>query len=252
VFAPVGGYTPVNLDQFLQTGDLFQSSRGGGMDLFAQGLYAQMLASALLQIDPMALAQLVMMGSLMRNGAGGGGGCGCHLGGMGNRGGFSSRRSMSPDTSWGRSNGAGGTRRPGQPLPANAGITDRLYQAVVKQESGGNYRAVNPHSGALGIGQVMPANVRQWSKEALGYSITPQQFLNSPELQDKIIKHKLGQYYQEAIGKGLSQDEAVRYVASAWYSGSGERRNSLKPQGQYPTIRAYTFAVLNHFQNTYA
>lgn len=137
--------------------------------------------------------------------------------------------------------------------PANTGnVQDALFKAVIVQESGGNYRAVNKDSGALGIGQVMPANVASWSKEALGRSITPQEFLASPDLQNKIIKFKLDQYYQEALKKGYNPDDAVRYVAAKWYSGKGENMNSTKPQNGYPSIRAYTNAVLGHFKKAQA
>jgi Transglycosylase SLT domain len=143
--------------------------------------------------------------------------------------------------------GAGSWGGPVQAGSSGGAVPQRLYNAIIRQESGGNYRAVNPHSGALGIGQVMPANVASWSREALGYSITPQQFLNSPELQDRIIQFKLDQYYREAIGRGLSPDEAVRYVASKWYSGSGDNRNSTRPQNGYPSISAYTHQVLARY-----
>ncbi|MDV2992103.1 MAG: hypothetical protein N4J56_001757 [Chroococcidiopsis sp. SAG 2025] len=66
-----------------------------------------------------------------------------------------------------------------------------LYQAIIGKESGGNYRAVNPDSGALGLGQVMPANVASWTKAALGKSLTPQQFLNDRAAQEKTIEYKL-------------------------------------------------------------
>lgn len=135
-----------------------------------------------------------------------------------------------------------------EPSTNKNNVQDALFKAVIVQESGGNYSAVNKDSGALGIGQVMPANVPSWSKEALGRSITPKEFLASPELQNKIIKFKLDQYYNEALKKGYSPDDAVRYVAAKWYSGRGENMNSTKPQNGYPSIRAYTMSVLGHYK----
>jgi len=95
------------------------------------------------------------------------------------------------------------------------GDTDRIATAIGKFESGGNYKAIGPDTGngnrAYGKYQIMASNIPSWSKEALGYSITPQQFLNNPQLQDKIAKHKMGQY--------LKQYGTVEDVASVWFSG---------------------------------
>ena len=56
-------------------------------------------------------------------------------------------------------------------------------------------------------------------------------------------------YMAEARSKGHTGGDAVRYVASAWYSGSGNNMNSTKPQKGYPSIRAYTYAVLKKYNS---
>jgi hypothetical protein len=138
----------------------------------------------------------------------------------------------------------------------NQSLIAALRTAIFGQESGYNYKAVNPHSGALGIAQVMPDNIPSWSREALGYQITDNQFLNSPDLQLKIIDYKLNQYYQQAIAaSGGNLDIAVRRVASAWYSGNPNKYNSTTPEYtngvQYPSIANYTLSVLGKFQQAY-
>ncbi len=138
----------------------------------------------------------------------------------------------------------------------NQSLIAALRTAIFGQESGYNYKAVNPNSGALGIAQVMPANIPSWSREALGYEITPNQFLNSPDLQLKIVDYKLNQYYQQAIAaSGGNVDIAVRRVASAWYSGNPNLYNNTTPQYtngvQYPSIANYTLSVLGKFQQAY-
>jgi hypothetical protein len=152
-----------------------------------------------------------------------------------------------PPPSSGGSGGSGG---------GTQSIVEALRIAIIGQESGYNYSAVNPDSGALGFAQVMPANIPSWSVEALGYSITPAQFLNSPYLQLKIIDYKLNQYYQNAIvASGGDLDIAVRRVASAWYSGHPEWYTSTTPQSyngnQYPSIAEYTLSVLTKFHQVY-
>lgn len=135
-------------------------------------------------------------------------------------------------------------------------VVQALRTAIIGQESGYNYKAVNPDSGALGFAQIMPFNIGPWSREALGYEITRAQFLNSPDLQLKIIDYKLNQYYQNAIAaSGGNMDIAVRRVASAWYSGDPNLYANTRPQyyngNQYPSIAEYTLSVLTKFRQAY-
>ncbi|MEB3339140.1 MAG: peptidoglycan DD-metalloendopeptidase family protein [Leptolyngbyaceae bacterium] len=144
--------------------------------------------------------------------------------------------------------------RPGGPMPSQVLA---LRQAIIGQESGGNPRAVNPHSGALGYGQVMPENVEPWSREVLGYPLTVPQFLNSPELQLQIIDAKLAQYWQDAMRRsGGNEAIAVRMVASYWYSGDPTLYNNTRPQsygeGDYPSIAHYTLSILGKYQTLIA
>ena len=92
---------------------------------------------------------------------------------------------------------------------------DKLSSAIGQFESGGNYKAIGPDTGkgnkAYGKYQIMASNIPSWSKEALGYSITPQKFLESPQLQDKIAQYKMNQY--------LKKYGTVEDVASVWFSG---------------------------------
>lgn len=138
---------------------------------------------------------------------------------------------------------------PGSPVND---VARKLFEAIIGQESGGNHLAVNRDSGALGLGQVMPYNVGPWSKEALGRSITPQEFLASRDLQVRIIRHKLAQYFAEGMRETGREDLAVRWAASAWYSGKGSRYQNDKPQAtngrSYPSIASYTLQVLARYQ----
>lgn len=92
-------------------------------------------------------------------------------------------------------------------------------EAIGQFESGGNYSARGPvvtsgmYKGeqAAGKYQIMPGNIPQWSKEALGYSVSLDEFLSSPELQDKIAQYK--------IGKLMNQYGNIEDVASVWFSG---------------------------------
>jgi hypothetical protein len=129
---------------------------------------------------------------------------------------------------------------------------DNLRNSVIGNESGGNYSAVNPDSGALGYGQVMPANVPSWSKAALGYTVSTRQFLANPEIQMKVINHRFESMMQDQIAAGYSGEELARRVASIWYSGQAGLWNNTRPQtynGQsYPSISNYTLDIWKRYQ----
>lgn len=115
-----------------------------------------------------------------------------------------------------------------------------LLRALGAQESGNRYGAVNRDSGAMGRWQVMPSNIagrgRGWDYEVLGRDISTSQFLNSPKLQDAIVKSKFGNYLSRYGAKG---------ALSAWYSGSPTRYKERTPQGGYPSVYNYIQQVLN-------
>ena len=125
---------------------------------------------------------------------------------------------------------------------------DNLRNSVINNESGGNYSAVNPHSGALGYGQVMPANVPSWSKQALGYQISTRQFLRDPKLQMQVINHRFEVMLKDQAAAGYSGSEAIRRVAAIWYSGQGKRWNDPTPvyyDGRpYRAVAEYTIDIL--------
>lgn len=128
---------------------------------------------------------------------------------------------------------------------------DRLRVAIIGKESGGSYRAVNPDSGALGYGQVMPANLPSWSRAAIGREVSRQEFLDSPDIQVAIINHRLGLYLQEELAAGHDKDTAIRRVASRWYSGRphlyANQRRQFYGGREYPSIDSYTRDILRRY-----
>jgi len=148
------------------------------------------------------------------------------------------------------------TKTPTSTLPSGKTRSQRvtaLRRAIIGQESGGKFYIVNPHSGALGYGQLMPANVAPWSRAALGRELSVNEFLNSPELQIKVIDHKLGQYLDRALQiTGGNEATAVKRVAAIWYSGNPNLYTSTRPQFykgyRYPSIASYSQSVLRRYQ----
>ncbi|MGB7249969.1 MAG: transglycosylase SLT domain-containing protein, partial [Phormidesmis sp.] len=137
----------------------------------------------------------------------------------------------------------------------NANFTriDILRNAIISQESGSNSAAVNPDSGAMGLGQVMPENLggtgEGWDYDALGKDLTPEQFLADPDAQNKIINHQLSKTFEAQIAAGQSEDEAIRRTAATWYSGQADTADDATPQpygsASYPSIKDYADEVLN-------
>lgn len=146
-----------------------------------------------------------------------------------------------PNISYGglKVNRSGGSGRSGGGS-GGGGSLDRLLRALGAQESGNRYGAVNRSSGAMGRWQVMPANIRGtrrgWDYEVLGRDVSTSQFLNSPSIQNAIVRAKFGNYYKQHGARG---------ALSAWYSGDPNKWNSRTPQGGYPSIYRYIQQVLN-------
>lgn len=122
-----------------------------------------------------------------------------------------------------------------------SGSLGSLMRAIKSQESGSNYRAVNPDSGALGGYQIMPFNLfggSEWDRKALGRDVSRSQFLGSPQIQDAIARWQLGNYLKKYGAAG---------AAVAWYGGPGAVSNmhSRRTQtGGYPSLYAYWNSVL--------
>jgi hypothetical protein len=116
---------------------------------------------------------------------------------------------------------------------------NKLIGAIRGKESGGNYGAVNRHSGAMGAYQIMPGNLGPWSREILGRTVSRSEFMNNPSIQDQIAQGKLYQYYQKYGAAGASV---------AWYAGPGavsSKMGSTRKQGQYPSINDYMRDIMS-------
>lgn len=88
--------------------------------------------------------------------------------------------------------------------------------ASIESAGSGDYAAIGPtHSKmgrALGRYQIMEANIGPWSKEALGRTVTAEEFLADPKIQDAVFDHKFGGYVQRFGLEGAAQ---------AWFAGPG-------------------------------
>jgi hypothetical protein len=99
---------------------------------------------------------------------------------------------------------------PGASMAAAPGI-DRFMAAVAKVESGGDYYAVNPNSGAYGKYQILPSNWPSWADKYLGSSSAKP----TPQNQEIVARGKFQDLY-EWLG-------AWRQVAYWWLTGRDGR-----------------------------
>lgn len=128
----------------------------------------------------------------------------------------------------------------------------KFRAAIIGKESGGNYNAVNPDSGALGIGQVMPYNVGPWTRKYLGQALTPQQFLRDRNAQDAVVNGRFNDMLADQRKAGYKGEQAIRRAAAVWYSGQAGLWNDTRPQysggRKYPSIAEYTQAIWDHYR----
>jgi hypothetical protein len=111
--------------------------------------------------------------------------------------------------------GAGAPAMPGAAAGSAGFDMDRAKQAIAGIESGGRYGALGPVTDrgdrAFGKYQVMGANIPSWTKEALGRSMTPAEFLASPEAQERV--------FETQFGKSVAKYGNPADAASVWFSG---------------------------------
>lgn len=107
--------------------------------------------------------------------------------------------------------------------------------ASIESAGSGDYAAIGPThpqlGRALGRYQVMEANVGPWSREILGYEVSPEEFMASPSLQDAIFDGKFGSYVQRYGPEGAAQ---------AWFGGPGGVGQLNRKDSLGTTIGAYT------------
>ena len=124
---------------------------------------------------------------------------------------------------------SGGFSGPASIAPYAASI------AKVESAGSGDYSAQGPvlDSGdrAYGKYQVMGANIPQWTKAALGQSLTPAQFLASPQAQDAVFAQQFGNSLQKY---GNPQD-----AASVWFTGKPLAQAGANVSDGYSTNGQY-------------
>lgn len=128
---------------------------------------------------------------------------------------------------------------------------EALVRSIGTKESSNNYKAVNKKSGALGKYQIMPSNIsgarRGWDYDALGYDVSTSQFLNSPDIQEKVARYQLQRYYDKYGAAGASIAWYAGPGAAQKYVNSGRVSTSTQAWG-FPSIASYMNSILKGMQ----
>lgn len=97
-----------------------------------------------------------------------------------------------------------------------------LSEAIAKVESSGRYDAVSPvnRNGerAYGKYQILASNIPVWTKQLLGKSVSVQEFLGNPVIQDIVAELKIAEL--------LKKHGNAANVASVWFSGRPLKGNT--------------------------
>jgi hypothetical protein len=119
-------------------------------------------------------------------------------------------------------------------LAASVGGGGDYGKAIANIESGGRYDLLGPVTGsgdrAFGKYQVMGNNVPEWTRAALGRSMTPEEFRNNPDAQEAVFKHRFGQYVEKYGPTG---------AAKAWFAGEGGMNNPNAKDLYGTTVESY-------------
>ena len=100
-----------------------------------------------------------------------------------------------------------------------SGTVSRIVGAISMAESSGGKNTNHPlvkkgmYKGQRAIGEyaIMPGNVPQWTKQALGYEMSVEDFKDNPDAQAYVTEYKINEYYNKY---GTVED-----AASVWFTG---------------------------------
>lgn len=163
-----------------------------------------------------------------------------------------SRSSFNPGRSRGSNKGGGkGPVGLGKNVAKHGKLSlEEVMKRIAQAESGGNYGALGQWNNlsygrdrAYGKYQIMGNNIPSWTKDVLGKSLTPEQFLHRKKAQDRVALAKM-KYYYKRYGAGGT--------AAAWYGGesaakqwkSYRSKNYSADGTEYPSIFEYVKKIL--------
>jgi len=91
---------------------------------------------------------------------------------------------------------------------------------------------------AYGKYQIMGNNIPAWSREALGYPVTIEQFIANPEIQEKVAAHHINKH----LAAGYSPED----TASIWFSGRPLKKAGNAKDAYGTTVPVYVDRFRKH------
>jgi hypothetical protein len=124
---------------------------------------------------------------------------------------------------------------------------DRAAAAIRRRESSDRYDVTGPvtrrrdgsEDRPYGAYQVMGRNVGPWTQEALGRTMTPQEFLADREAQDTVFRHH--------FGKAAQRYGTLDDAASVWFSGRPVARAGNSRDVLGTTVPRYVQDIRNAY-----
>lgn len=135
-----------------------------------------------------------------------------------------------------------------KPVGGNLEDLSAARESLATIESSGNYAAIGPvvskgmYKGqrAYGRYQVMEGNIPGWTREALGKSLTTEEFLSSEKAQDAVVEYQL----KKSFSKYGNYEDA----ASIWFTGKPVSKAGNVSDG-FTTAPEYLQKFRRHFNN---
>jgi murein DD-endopeptidase MepM/ murein hydrolase activator NlpD len=125
---------------------------------------------------------------------------------------------------------------------SNDEIFKMFQKSIAQQESGGDHGALGTwldmsygRDRAYGKYQIMGNNIPAWTKEILGRSMTPEEFLKNQQAQEQVGKAKLWQAYKTY--------DSPKEAAMSWFGGAGGVANP------YPAVTQYGKDIMGRMRD---
>lgn len=128
-------------------------------------------------------------------------------------------------------------------------VLEAMRKGTMGQESSGDKFARNSRTGAMGLFQVTPKNVKNWTRETFEYEMSPEEFKKDAQAQITIFNKYMGAYLQKGLEMSKGDwNKAIRIAAVQWYGtskkeGLGYDDPKVFQKGE-PSRREYTNSVL--------
>lgn len=128
-------------------------------------------------------------------------------------------------------------------------VLEAMRKGTMVQESSGDQFAKNKRTDATGLFQILPKNIKKWTRDTFGREMSVEEFKKDAQAQIEIFNKYMGAYLKRGLEMSKGDwNKAIRIAAVQWYGqGKGEGLGYDDPtvfQKGEPTRQQYTSSVL--------